>query len=157
MHAQGESMETMAVHGGERRPGPEGSVVYPIYQGTVYSVEPGTDYHDIPYIRLNSTPSQRYLHDKLAALEGAQAAVATSSGMAAMTTTAAAWTRTPGSCLPAASRHSPCGSARRTKTPPRWPASSPAIRRSPLSTTPGSPPTPTMSTPQGCYPGSAAC
>jgi cystathionine gamma-synthase/cystathionine gamma-lyase/cystathionine beta-lyase len=80
-------METLAVHGGERRPGPEGSVVFPIYQGTVYSVEPGTGYHDIPYIRLSSTPSQRYLHDKLAALEGAEAAVATASGMAAVTTT----------------------------------------------------------------------
>src|SRR5262249_35085600 len=33
----------------------------------------------------NSTPSQRYLHDRLAALEGAEAAVATSSGMAAVT------------------------------------------------------------------------
>jgi cystathionine beta-lyase/cystathionine gamma-synthase len=86
VHADGESMETLAVHGGERRPGPEGSVVFPIYQGTVYSVEPGTGYHDIPYIRLSSTPSQRYLHDKLAALEGAQAAVATASGMAAATT-----------------------------------------------------------------------
>ena len=62
-------------------------MVFPIYQGTVYSVEPGTGYHDIPYIRLNSTPSQRYLHDKLAALEGAQAAVGTASGMAAVTTT----------------------------------------------------------------------
>jgi cystathionine gamma-synthase/cystathionine gamma-lyase/cystathionine beta-lyase len=78
-------METLAVHGGERRPGPEGSVVFPIYQGTVFSVEPDTGYHDIPYIRLSSTPSQRYLHDKLAALEGAQAAVATASGMAAVT------------------------------------------------------------------------
>jgi len=87
VHADRESMETLAVHGGERRPGPEGSVVFPIYQGTVYSVEPGTGYHDIPYIRLNSTPSQRYLHDKLAALEGAEAAVATASGMAAVTTT----------------------------------------------------------------------
>ena len=87
MHADSESMETLAVHGGERRPGPEGSVVFPIYQGTVYSVEPGTGYHDIPYIRLSSTPSQRYLHDKLAALEGAEAAVATASGMAAVTTT----------------------------------------------------------------------
>jgi cystathionine gamma-synthase/cystathionine gamma-lyase/cystathionine beta-lyase len=29
-------METVVVHGGERRPGPEGSVVYPIYQGTVF-------------------------------------------------------------------------------------------------------------------------
>jgi cystathionine beta-lyase/cystathionine gamma-synthase len=87
MHDPNESMETLAVHGGERRPGPEGSVVYPIYQGTVYSIEPGTGYHDLPYIRLNSTPSQRYLHDKLAALEGAEASVATASGMAAVATT----------------------------------------------------------------------
>jgi len=78
-------METLAVHGGERRPGPEGSLVYPIYQGTVYSVEPGTDYHDIKYIRLNCTPTQSYVNDKLAAMEGAEAAVATASGMAAVT------------------------------------------------------------------------
>ena len=77
--------ETLAVHAGERRPGPEGSVVFPIYQGTVYSHPAGTDYHDLKYIRLNSTPSQHYLHDKLAALEGAEAALATSSGMAAFT------------------------------------------------------------------------
>lgn len=79
-------MQTLAVHSGERRPGPEGSLVFPIYQGTVFSVLPGTSYHDLRYIRLNSTPSQVYLHDKLAALEGAEAAVATASGMAAMTT-----------------------------------------------------------------------
>src|SRR5262245_61296811 len=78
-------METIAVHSGRPRPAPEGSVVFPIYQGTVFSIEPGTDYHDIRYIRLNSTPSQRYLHNRLAALEGAEAAVATSSGMAAVT------------------------------------------------------------------------
>ncbi len=86
MHDRNKSMQTLVVHGGERRPGPEGSVVYPIYQGTVYSVDPEAEYHDIPYIRLNSTPSQRYLHDKLAALEDAQAAVATASGMASVTT-----------------------------------------------------------------------
>jgi len=86
MSADDESMETLSVHGGERRPGPEGSVVYPIYQGTVYSPEPGTGYHDLPYIRLSTTPSQLYVHDKLAALEGAPAAVATASGMAAVTT-----------------------------------------------------------------------
>jgi cystathionine beta-lyase/cystathionine gamma-synthase len=79
-------IETLAVHSGERRPGPEGSVVFPIYQGTVYAVPPGTDYHDIKYHRLSTTPSQTYLHEKLAALEGAEAAVATSSGMAAITT-----------------------------------------------------------------------
>ncbi|HET9256187.1 MAG TPA: PLP-dependent transferase [Pseudonocardiaceae bacterium] len=78
-------IETLAVHAGERHPGPEGSVVFPIYQGTVFAVEPGTDYHDIRYIRMSSTPSQTYLHDKLAALEAAEAAIATSSGMAAVT------------------------------------------------------------------------
>jgi len=85
VHGNGESMQTVAVHGGEPRPGPEGSVVFPIYQGTVYETEPGAGYHDLKYIRLNSTPSQQYLHGKLAALEGAEAAVATSSGMAAVT------------------------------------------------------------------------
>ena len=80
------SMSTLAVHGRERRTGPEGSVVFPIYQGTVYTVPEGTGYHDIRYIRLNSTPSQVYLHEKLAALEGGEAAVATASGMAAITT-----------------------------------------------------------------------
>jgi cystathionine gamma-synthase/cystathionine gamma-lyase/cystathionine beta-lyase len=79
------AVETLAVHGGERRPGPEGSVVFPIFQGTVYSVPAGTDYHDIKYHRLNTTPSQTYLHDKLAVLEQGDAAVATSSGMAAIT------------------------------------------------------------------------
>ena len=52
MDKSGYRMETLAVHSGERRPGPEGSVVFPIFQGTVYSFEPGTDYHDIRYIRL---------------------------------------------------------------------------------------------------------
>jgi len=84
---QATRFETLAVHGGERRPGPEGSLVFPIYQGTVYTYEPGTDYHELKYIRLNSTPSQKYLNDKLASLEGAEAALATASGMAALTTT----------------------------------------------------------------------
>src|SRR5262245_27035567 len=83
---EGARVETVAVHGGERRPGPEGSVVFPIYQGTVFSVQPGTGYDDLRYIRLSTTPSQAYLHDKLAAMESAEAAVATSSGMAALTT-----------------------------------------------------------------------
>lgn len=81
----GQDIDTVAVHGGERRPGLFGSVVFPIFQGTVYAVEPGTSYHDIRYIRLNSTPTQQYLHDKLAALDRAEAAVATASGMAALT------------------------------------------------------------------------
>jgi cystathionine beta-lyase/cystathionine gamma-synthase len=78
-------METLAVHAGERRPGLEGSVVFPIFQGTVYSVPKGSTYDQIRYHRLSSTPSQVYLHAVLAALEGAEAAVATASGMAAVT------------------------------------------------------------------------
>ena len=77
-------IETLAVHAGERRPGPEGSVVFPIFQGTVYAIPPGEDYHALRYLRLSSSPTQLYLHDKLAALEGAPAALATASGMAAV-------------------------------------------------------------------------
>jgi cystathionine beta-lyase/cystathionine gamma-synthase len=80
------AMGTLAVHGGERRPGPEASLVFPIYQAAVFSSEPDTDYHDIKYPRLSTTPSHDYLHAKLAALEGGEAAVATASGMAALTT-----------------------------------------------------------------------
>ena len=81
------TIETVTVHGDARRPRPEGSLVFPIYQGTVYAVEPGTDYHDLRYHRLSTTPSQVDLHARLAALEGGEAAVATASGMAAITTT----------------------------------------------------------------------
>jgi cystathionine beta-lyase/cystathionine gamma-synthase len=87
MHPDHEpTIETVAVHGDGRRPRPEGSLVFPIYQGTVYAVEPGTDYHDIRYHRLSTSPSQLDLHARLAALEGGEAAVATASGMAAITT-----------------------------------------------------------------------
>jgi cystathionine beta-lyase/cystathionine gamma-synthase len=80
--------ETLAVRSGEPRPGPEGSLVFPIYQGTVYSVEEGTKHGDLPYVylRVSNTPTQRYLHGKLAALEGAEDGLATASGMAALTT-----------------------------------------------------------------------
>ena len=88
MSSDGKSrrIDTLAVHAGEKRPGPEGSVVFPIYQGTVFTLTPGAGYHDITYMRLSSTPTQKNLHDRLAALEGAEAAIATSSGMAAIST-----------------------------------------------------------------------
>ncbi len=44
-------------------------------------------YHDLGYIRLNNTPNHTALHGKLAALEGAEAALVTASGMAAISTT----------------------------------------------------------------------
>jgi cystathionine gamma-synthase/cystathionine gamma-lyase/cystathionine beta-lyase len=75
--------ETLAVHGGEPRPAHDRSVVFPIYQGTVYEIEPGGG---VDYIRYSNTPTQTYVQDKLAALEGAEAAVVTASGMAAIST-----------------------------------------------------------------------
>ncbi|MEU5156376.1 PLP-dependent transferase [Glycomyces sp. NPDC021274] len=76
-----ERFETLAVHGGEPRPPEGGSVVHPIHQGTVYETGPGGD---APYIRLGTNPTQRHLHRRLAALEDAEDAVATASGMAAI-------------------------------------------------------------------------
>lgn len=79
-----QAFETLAVHAGRRGARPEGSVVYPIFQGTVYESEPGETYDEIKYLRLSTTPTQRDLHSRLAALEGAESALATSSGMAAI-------------------------------------------------------------------------
>src|SRR5262249_1021934 len=42
---------------------------------------------DVRYIRLSNTPNHVALHDKLAALENAEAALVTASGMAAISTT----------------------------------------------------------------------
>src|SRR5690606_27862747 len=81
------AIDTTAVHAGERRPGPEGSLVFPIYQGTVFQSRPGEAYDEIQYVRMSTTPSQQYLADKLAELEQGEAAVATASGMAAISAT----------------------------------------------------------------------
>ncbi len=78
-------IETMVVHAGERRV--EGAVVTPIFQSATYVHDEAKGYHDLRYLRLNNTPSQVVLHEKLAALEGAVSALVTASGMAAITTT----------------------------------------------------------------------
>jgi cystathionine beta-lyase/cystathionine gamma-synthase len=43
-------------------------------------------YHDLKYIRLNNMPNHEVLHQKLATLEGGEAALVTASGMAAIST-----------------------------------------------------------------------
>lgn len=103
-------IETEAVHAGERRPGPSGSVVFPIFQGTVFTQPKGTPYDELAYIRLNTTPSQEYLQDKLARLEGAEACLATASGMAAVTTAMLAYLKSgdhliAGDCLYGGTHH----------------------------------------------------
>jgi cystathionine beta-lyase/cystathionine gamma-synthase len=86
MQAKGK-LETLCIHGGEMRPPAERAVAMPIYQSSTF-VTAGSEgsYHDIRYIRLNNTPNHKVLHDKLALLEGVEAAVVTASGMAAITT-----------------------------------------------------------------------
>jgi len=79
--------ETRLIHAGEPRPRILGSVSMPVFQSSTFESGDESSYHDVRYIRLNNTPNHLVLHEKLAALEGAEKALVTSSGMAAVTTT----------------------------------------------------------------------
>lgn len=81
------SLDTKLIHAGEPDPRILGAVSMPIFQSSMYEYQATTDYHDIQYIRMNNTPNHRVLHEKLAALENAEAALVTASGMAAISTT----------------------------------------------------------------------
>jgi cystathionine beta-lyase/cystathionine gamma-synthase len=80
-------LETKLIHAGEPEPRWGGAVSMPIFQTAMFEYAGETDYHDIKYIRLNNTPNHIALHQKLAALENADAALVTASGMAAISTT----------------------------------------------------------------------
>ncbi|HMA17513.1 MAG TPA: aminotransferase class I/II-fold pyridoxal phosphate-dependent enzyme [Thermoanaerobaculia bacterium] len=80
-------LETRIVHAGEPHPRIQGAVSMPIFQSAMFEYAGETDYHDLKYIRLNNTPNHAVLHAKLASLESGEAALVTSSGMAAITTT----------------------------------------------------------------------
>src|SRR3989475_13089863 len=76
--------DTLLVHAGEPRPRDGGAWAMPIYQSGTCEEAEARGYHDIRYVRLSNTPSHESLHNKLAALEEAEAALATASGMAAI-------------------------------------------------------------------------
>lgn len=78
-------LQTKAIHSGERVI--ERSVTQPIFQSSTYVFEGEEQYVDVKYGRLNNTPNDRLLTEKIAALENAEAAVVTASGMAAVTGT----------------------------------------------------------------------
>ena len=80
-------LDTKLIHTGEPQPRIEGAVGMPIFQSSTYEYTGASSYHDLKYIRLNNTPNHRVLHAKLAALENAEAALVTASGMAAISTT----------------------------------------------------------------------
>ena len=81
------NIETKVIHAGEPDPLFEGAVSMPIFQSSTFEYAGATSYDDLKYIRLNNTPNHIVLHKRLAALENAEAALVTASGMAAMTTT----------------------------------------------------------------------
>jgi cystathionine beta-lyase/cystathionine gamma-synthase len=80
------SLETKLIHAGEPEPRIQGAVAMPIFQSAMFQYAGETSYHDLKYIRLNNTPNHSALHQKLAALENAEAALVTASGMAAIST-----------------------------------------------------------------------
>jgi len=79
-------LDTTLIHGGEPKPRHQQAVVLPIYQSATFESGEEGSYHDILYARLNNTPNHLALHAKLAAIEGAEAALVTGSGMAAIST-----------------------------------------------------------------------
>jgi len=79
-------IETKLIHAGEPEPRIDGAVSMPIFQTAMFLSAGEKSYHDIRYLRLNNTPNHVVLHDKLAALENAEAALVTASGMSAIST-----------------------------------------------------------------------
>ena len=96
------SIDTQLIHTGEPKPRIGGAVSMPIFQSAFsraasFSLsavsmpifqsamfEDGDG--ELRYIRYNNTPNQKALNEKLAALENAEAALVTGSGMAAIST-----------------------------------------------------------------------
>lgn len=80
--------ETKLIHGGEPSPLIERAVTMPIFQSSTYEIGEGhageINYNDIKYVRLNNTPNHLALHQKIAQIEMAEAALVSSSGMASI-------------------------------------------------------------------------
>jgi cystathionine beta-lyase/cystathionine gamma-synthase len=81
------SIDTDLVHAGEPSPRIAGAVAMPVFQSSTFEMAAEALYHDLRYMRLNNTPNHLALHAKLAAIEGGDAGLVTSSGMAAISTT----------------------------------------------------------------------
>ncbi|HZP44989.1 MAG TPA: PLP-dependent aspartate aminotransferase family protein [Candidatus Binataceae bacterium] len=80
-------IDTRLIHAGEPTPRIEGAVSMPIFQSSTFEYRGESDYHALRYIRLNNTPNHVALHRKLAAVEAAEDALVTASGMAAVSAT----------------------------------------------------------------------
>jgi cystathionine beta-lyase/cystathionine gamma-synthase len=87
MGREHQRIETLCIHSGEPRPRLGGAVSMPVFQSSTFEYTGEESYGALRYIRMNNTPNHEALHAKLAALEGAEAALVTASGMAAISTT----------------------------------------------------------------------
>jgi cystathionine beta-lyase/cystathionine gamma-synthase len=74
---------TKAIHAGALHPRIEGAITTPIFQSSTYEYH-GELYHSVGYLRLSNSPNHVVLGERLAALEGSEAALATGSGMASI-------------------------------------------------------------------------
>ena len=92
-------LETNVVHAGAPRPKIEGAVVSPIFQSANFLMADETDYGAVRYLRLSNSPSHLSLQARLAVVESGQAALVTSSGMAAISSTLIALLRGGGHIL----------------------------------------------------------
>jgi len=77
-------IETKLIHAGDPHPRFAGAVTVPIFQSATFEYSGQSRYEDLKYIRLNNTPNHVALGKLLSSLEGAEAAVVASSGMAAI-------------------------------------------------------------------------
>ena len=77
------SLDTRAVHEGALSPRPLGAVSTPVFQTANFEYH-GEEYHDVGYLRLSNSPNHAVLHRRIASLEGAEDALVTGSGMAAI-------------------------------------------------------------------------
>src|SRR5262249_40439201 len=84
MRNRPQQLDTKLIHAGEPKPRIQGAVSIPIFQSATFEYTDESDYHSLKYIRLNNTPNHEALHQKLSALENAEAALVTASGMAAI-------------------------------------------------------------------------
>ncbi len=81
----GKKLRTQVIHAGRGEP-IHGAVVTPIFQSATYAYRGDLPGEKVRYIRYNSTPDQEALARKLAILEEGEAALVTTSGMAAIST-----------------------------------------------------------------------
>lgn len=87
MKDEGPALDTNLVHAGEPTPRYGGAVSMPVFQSSTYEYGGQGRYDDVRYMRLNNSPNHEVLHQKLAAIEGAEAGLVCASGMAAISTT----------------------------------------------------------------------